>query len=550
MKRIYRLLPYCFILLCLMASPGNASEGKLPVIEGKQIVAMVNHEPITSEEFGSFLADIEHETMSSEEKPEAVDYVGILDRLINEKLFLLEASNIGLDTLPEVIGNIDENSRRTMAQLLVKQEVTNINVDEEEVDRQYKEAVKELKVTGALFKQESDARKVQEELGAGTPINDIIKRVIAEGNATEVMEGKYLKKRDLLSKADEVLSEMEIGSVSDVVEFDKGFLIIKLDDIRYPEEPEVREKIHRILWKNAKGIAVEEYIKSLLKKYVEVDQTMLDSVNYDTSDEEYKKMLEDERIVARIKKEKPVTVGDLTAAFEKKLFHGVEDRQKQLNNRKEKMLNEILRKRVLVHEAKKHRIDKSDTYNDKIKQFKKSLVITLFIEKVIATSIKLNEEELKAYYDEHRDSYSTPKMMKIDSLVFTMREKAESAIATLRSGTEFKWLSANATGQVGKDTQGLLNFEGNILSVSSLPEAVQKVLSGIDSEDFRLYESEDGYFYVLYIQKVFPSTLRQYQEVRNTIAKDLYNIKMTEAVNNWSAKLKEHYPVEVYLTEF
>jgi len=550
MKRIYLILPFSILLLCLVLSHGDASEDKAPVIDGKKIVAMVNHEPITAEEFGMFLANIEHEAMGSAKEAESVDYAGILDRLIDEKLFLLEASNIGLDTLPELTNMIDENSRKAMAQMLVKQEVKNIEVDEEEVEREYKEAVKELKVTGALYKTESDARTVAEELAAGTPFDDIIKRAIEGGSAIEVMQGKYLKRRELMSKVDEVLSQLEIGSISDIVKFDKGFLIIRLDDVRFPQEPEVREKINRILWKNAKDIAVEKYIVSLLEKYTEVDQTVLDSIDYDTSDEGYKKLSEDERIVARIKEDKPVTVGDLTAAFETKLFHGVEQRQKELNKRKEKMLNEMLRKRVLVLEAKKQRIDKSVAYNDKIKTFKKSLIISYFIDKVIAASVKMNEEELKAYYDEHRNSYTTPTMMKIDSIVFDIREKADAAVETLRSGTEFRWLSENADGQVRKDAQGLLNFEGTILSVSSLPDPVQKVLSGVDSEDFRLYESEDGHFYVLYIEKVFPSALREYQEVRNDIAKELYNIKMTEAVKSWSAKLKEHYPVEVYMTEF
>jgi hypothetical protein len=529
---------------------GDASEDKIPVLEGKQIVAMVNHEPITAEEFGMFLADIEHETTGSGKKAEAVDYAGILDRLIDEKLFLLEARNIGLDTLPELTTMIDDNTGRTMAKMLVKQEVKNIEVDEEEVEREYKEAVKEFKVTGAVFKTESDARKVGEEVAAGTPFDDIIKKVIGAGNAVEIMEGEYLKKRELMSKVDEVLSQLEIGSISDVVKFQKGFLIVRLDDIRFPQEPELREKISRILWKNAKDIAVEKYIVSLLEKYAEVDQTVLDSIDYDTSDEGYKKLSEDERIVARIKEDKPVTVRDLTAGFEKKLFHGVEQRQKELNKRKEKMLNEMLRKRVLVLEAKKKRIDKSDAYNNTINQFKKSLIVSYFIDKVIAASVKLNEEELSAYYDDHRESYKTPAMMKIYSIVFDEREKAETALAALRSGTEFKWLSEHADGQVRKDAQGLLNFEGTILSVSALPDGVQKVLSEVDSEDFRLYESGDGYFYVLYIEKVFPSTLQEYQEVRNDIAKELYYIKMTEAVKNWSAKLKEHYPVEVYLTEF
>lgn len=550
MKLISLLLSFNLVLFLSFISPVSSSEQKLPVIEGKEVVAMINYEPLTLEEFSKFLANIEHEEMGSKEKTKAIDYAGILNRLIDKKLFLLEARNIGFDKLPEVTESIDRNSRKIMAQMLVRQEVKNIQVDEEEVERQYKEAVKEFKVTGVIFENESNAKKVLEKLEAGNNFDDIMKQVTESGEAIEVLERKYLKKRELLSQVDEVLSEMEIGAISDVVKFDKGFLIIRLDDIRFPEKPEVRKKIKRSLWKMEKDKAVDAYIESLVEKYVTLDQKMLDSINYETSEGGFDELLKDKRIIARIKKDKPVTVGDLTAAFETKLYHGVEKREKQMNNRKKSMLNEILRQRVLIHEARKQKIDQSETYKDKIKKFENGIISGLFVDKVISSSIKLNEDELKAHYDEHRDSYTTPRMMKIDSLVFNVREHAEDAIATLRTGTEFKWLSANVAGQVRKDTPGLLDFGGNIFSVSSLPEAMQKVLSGVDSEDFRIYESEEGFFYVLNIQKVFPSTPRKYQEVRSDIIKELYNIKMKEAVKHWSAKLKEHYPVEIYLTEF
>jgi len=214
------------------------------------------------------------------------------------------------------------------------------------------------------------------------------------------------------------------------------------------------------------------------------------------------------------------------------------------------MLNEVVRKRVLFHEAKKQRIDKSDTYKDKIKELRKGLILGLFIDKVVASTIKMNEDELKAFYDENTDSYTSPRMMKIDSVVFNGRKNADDAIATLRSGTEFKWLRANAAGQAGQDAKGLLDFGGSILSVSSLPEDVQKVLSGVNSEDYRLYESADGYFYVLHIQQVFPPTIEPYEKVRQEIVKKIYDDKLTQAVKGWSDKLKAHYPVEIYFTEF
>ena len=68
---------------------------------------------------------------------------------------------------------------------------------------------------------------------------------------------------------------------------------------------------------------------------------------------DFEKLLADDRTLAKVKGEKPVTVADLSNALEKKFFHGAERaaQEKKINRRKDQTLEEILNKRVTIKDA-------------------------------------------------------------------------------------------------------------------------------------------------------------------------------------------------------
>ena len=549
MKRVFFMALSGVICLVFYIGHCNAAEKKLPVINGKEVVAMVNNEPITAEEFGVALGDIQHGKVEEGSKASVIDYKGILDRLIDQQLFLQEARTIGIDRLPDVTASINDNAQKTLAKMLVRGQWDKVEVDKDEVERRYKEETREYKITALVFEKEEDAKAMEDEISSGAPFDDVVKKVIADGKILESTEGEYVKERDLLPEVSGVISKMEVGTVSPLIKFDKGYVKARLEDVRYPDDPEIRARITASLASIQRVKTLDEYTKSLIKKYVTIDEKLLDRIDYDTSEEEFNKFMEDGRVIARVKKGENVTVKELSAAFQDKFYHGVGDliKRKGLNIKKQEVLEGILQKRVLVIEAKSQGIDKTDTYKDSIEKYNRTIVFEQFLNKVITPGIRITEDQVRAYYNEHPDSFITPEMMRIDSLAFDRKENAEAAIRTLSTGTEFKWLRANAEGQVESNEKESLDFGGNVLSIKLLPAEVQEVLSGVNAGDFRLLTSSDGYYYVLYAQQVFPSSLRPYEEVKDEIVKDLYNSKVAEAIKEWSDKLKEHYPVEVYL---
>ncbi len=539
-------------VMCLLFAvlPGYAAEGKLPVIDGKTAVATVNDEPITLEEFNRAIA-ASHAARPGAKTAGRIDYSKIINRIINTRLIVLEARNIGLDELPEIRKMVADSSRETLIKLLLEGYVKDIKPGQDEVEKIYQEMVKEWQISSVRFKTEKLARNFEEKIKGGNSFEEAVKNVLDEGIAEEGEVGQYVKDEDLAPQIAQVVSKLEIGSISPVVAIgEKGFIILRLEGKRFPEEEdaEAMKRARRQVLNQARGKAARDYYQDLRKKYLKMNEELIDGLDYESKEPGFDSLLKDKRVIAEISGEQPVTVGELTEGFKQKFFHGVERaiKAKEVNNKKYEVLEGIVEERILLKEALKQNIDTSDEYKNEIKEYEISVVFGAFINKVIVPDIKIDQKELKAHYQENLEKYTFPEMMRIKELVFERKSDAVSAVEKLRKGTDFGWLSSNAEGQVDKNTGGLLRFKGELLTVSGMPEGVQKSVSGAKPGDFRLYESPEGYFYVLYIYHLLPGAPRPFESVQKDIAKEVFRDKVKKAIEAYADQLREYYPVKIY----
>jgi len=537
-------------ILLFIGTTGFVSEKDLPIMKGKKTVATVNNEPITLDEFNQELAII-HQGIGGDRKAEKEKISGLLKRLINTRLIIQEARRMGLDELKELKERGDVFARQTLRDELIERQVKNIKPDEKEVEMFYRESIKEWKIKSILFDKEEDAKAMEDALKGGKGFDEMLKKSLSDKKGKGSEEGNYLKEKELLPEIAEAVSKVKIGSTSSVVKIKTGFVIFKLEDVRFPEDPKVKERVRMELLRQKQKEAFAKYEKALKAKSVKVNDPLLKSIDFESKEQGFEKLLKDKRAVAEIKGEKPITVGELAEYMKQQLYHGVERaiESKRLNKRKDQILEEMLEKRVLRKEALRLGIDKTEGYKNKVKEYENSLIFGAFVQKAVVPDVKLNEEELKAYYDQHMKEYTYPEMMKIKSLAFLKREDAEKALVQLRQGTDFQWLGANAEGQVDQNTKGVLNFEGNLLTTKDLPEYVQKAVSGTQSGDFRLLANPENYFYVLSIQEVIPPKPQPYPEAREKIANKIYNEKLTKAVEEYADKLRAVSDVKIYLKD-
>ncbi len=547
MKKVVSITLICLLVTWLQAF---SSEQNLPLIGGKATVATVNDEPITLEEVNSVLGAA-HAARFGEKKAGRIDYSSIINRLINTRLIVLEGRNIGFDELPETKKAVRNYAQQTLMELLMERHVEGIEPNQEEITTVYEEIAEEWKIASVSFETEEAVKKFDEQIKSGKSFEETVKWAMAKGLTKDVSQAEYLKDRELTLPIAQLVSEMEIGSVSPIVAVNKNnFLIFKLEGRRIPaeEDPEAMQKARRQARTQKKVQAARKYYEELREKYVKINEELFESLDYESAQPGFESLLKDERVIAEVIDGEPITVKEFSEALKQNFFHGVEKaiESKRINEKKNEVLEEIIQKRILLKEAYRRNIDKFDEYRKKVKEYENSLIFGLFIKRVIQPDIKLNVKELKNYYQENNADYSSPEMMRIKGIVFGSKSRAVDALDKLLQGTDFNWLSSNAEGQVGQEGETGLRFDGKLVTSSSLPEGVSRAVSGAKSGDFRLYESDGGYFYVLYIYQVIPAKPKPFAEVQQEVAKKVYQDKVNKAVEEYANKLKEYYPVKIY----
>jgi parvulin-like peptidyl-prolyl isomerase len=539
------------LLLVLSPAFGVASGKELPVIGGKKTIALVNGEPVTLKEFRQTLGYM-HGKMEEKKTVEKIDYSEPLRRLINGKLILYEARNIGIDELPEIKEMMEKYSKETLIKFLSIRHIRKLRPDESKVNKLYKEKTREFKIKSAYFSKEEDAVEVKKQIREGAGFDNVINELAKEGKAEGGEKGEYVKSGQLLPHVLSVLSGMKPGTISPVISVGKGFTLLKLEGTRFPEDPAAKEEARKEALSLKRKESLDAYAARLKKRYVKVDKKLLDAVDYEAKDPGFANLLKDRRIIARVKGDDPVSIADLTEAIQKEYFHGVEKaiKEKKINGMKHVVFEKLVRERALLHEAKSLRIDKSQRYRDAMEQHQTNLVFNAFVRKVIDPEIKIDEAELRTYFQEHLEEHTLPEMMRIRNLVFGERAAAEDALDKLRAGADLKWVKENADHQVDeKSGENLLSFSGDLITTRGLPENVRSSVEGARSGDYRLVEDSEGRFHVLYIQEVVPPRPETFENARDSLGKKMVKEKRERSLEDWAERLRAASDIKILATD-
>ena len=246
-----------------------------------------------------------------------------------------------------------------------------------------------------------------------------------------------------------------------------GYTVIEVEEIRYPENPKARAEAEATSLLEQKKEALKKYYGQMVKKYVKIDEKLLKKLDFEAKKPGFEALKKDTRVLATVEGQTPVTVGLLSIALSEQFFHGVDNatQQKRLNKAKGTTLDALIAQRVVAIEVDRLGIPKTAEFKRRYEASRESQVFGAFVKKVVLPNVKLDEGTARKYYDEHKADYTLAAFYKLESIGFGSQKNAEAAVSKLRSGTDFKWLNANADGKLaaGKDTErpnGLLSAKG------------------------------------------------------------------------------------------
>ncbi|MBW1681899.1 MAG: peptidylprolyl isomerase [Deltaproteobacteria bacterium] len=185
-----------------------------------------------------------------------------------------------------------------------------------------------------------------------------------------------------------------------------------------------------------------------------------------------------------------------------------------------------------------------EAYRDKIR---KELERVRLINREVKSKIVLREEEIRAYYKEHKSSFEEPRKVRLASIFFkcrdpqddralnALREKAMAVHDRIEQGADFAEMARRFSQGPGAAEGGDLGSFKVAQLDPVLREIAQRLSPGQISEPVR----RPFGFQILKVLEKTGGALRPFPEVRNAIYDILYRREVDKRYSDWIKELRE-----------
>ena len=477
-----------------------------------------------------------------------MDFRAVIDRIISARLVVAEARQMGLDdsaTFKDVLAQEKQNLLRAE---LEQNATSDIVADADDVERLYKDRIRQWKLRSLLVREEAVAQKAADDLRLGKPFAEVAEPLVADAKAQSSDEDLCLGRDKLQPAVLEALKGVDVGAVPALTKMPEGFVVLQVRELCFADDPKARTEAERASLSRRRNEALKKYFDELVKKYAVIDEKRLARLDLEANTPGFESFLKDTRALATIEGEAPITVGDVVTEIQKKFYHSVEGgaRRKKLNTRKQLVLDSLLYRRVGIKEAARLELVTTASYQAALKDHENGLLFGEFLTKVLIPDIKINDDDLKAYYDAHRSDYVQPGMVKLTTLGFTSTQAAEDAIAKLRAGTDVGWLRANAPDRAPQERRAD-ELDSAIVGPASLDPSLAAAIAEAQSGDFRLWESPQKIVYAVWLKETFSPTEPALEDIRGQLQQKLMGERLNKALEEWTTKLRASCEVKIYL---
>lgn len=211
-------------------------------------------------------------------------------------------------------------------------------------------------------------------------------------------------------------------------------------------------------------------------------------------------------------------------------------------------LQQMINNNVMEQAAKKYKIevtdeeidleiallqvsqDVNDTLDLEDKQLRKQVKAQIILEKVLAKDLVIEDEQIKAYYDENEDFFNAPTAYRTNIIVVSTEQEAETVLEELNNGSEFSVLarekslhtaSASLGGDIGFISEGQEGVE----------EAIVKAAQGLNETELSAVTPlSDGTFAIVQLQEMKEAQSFSFDEVKEYIERDLAMLQLANSV--------------------
>lgn len=209
------------------------------------------------------------------------------------------------------------------------------------------------------------------------------------------------------------------------------------------------------------------------------------------------------------------------------------------------VLEDLINQELLYMYAKENNVDQEEEFRNEMKRVEENVLKQYVINKIL-TSVKLTEEEKKAFYEAQKSNFSRPETASAKHILVDTEEKANEILGKINSGeVSFEDAAAQHSSCPSKDAGGDLGTFGKGQMVPEFEEAVFNMNKGEVSKPVK---TQFGY-HLIKLENRNESTIPEYDEIAEEVGKTLLYQKQGEVYQEKLNEVKSKYPNVVEYTK-
>lgn len=176
--------------------------------------------------------------------------------------------------------------------------------------------------------------------------------------------------------------------------------------------------------------------------------------------------------------------------------------------------------------------------------FEEDIESYLATKKLLEPRIEISEEDMKAYFNENKESFAQEEQVSASHILVEDEETAKEVIGKLNDGGDFAELAAEySTDESNKDAGGDLGFFGKGDMVEEFEEVAFSLEPGKISDPVK---TEYGY-HVIKVAEKQEAKEAAYEDVKEEVKNTLFETEMQTEYTAWLEEKFEEYEIKNYL---
>src|SRR5437773_2714507 len=213
--------------------------------------------------------------------------------------------------------------------------------------------------------------------------------------------------------------------------------------------------------------------------------------------------------------------------YARKTFAGPEGRKK--------FLEELITHELLLQEAKKRGFDRDRPFLERVERFReRSLLERLRVEEVDA-QVKVNREEVKAYYATNAANYTTPEELRVSHILVKTQEEALDLKNRLDQGEDFAALARKVSLDLSTRYKG--GDLGFIKKGQTMPQIEKALLTLKVGGISQPVATSFGYHIVKLVDRASGTPL-SFEDAKEQVREELLNEKRRRRYAELTASLR------------